>query len=299
MAPRASWKGYLKLSLVSCPVRLYTATTTAERISFHLLHKDTHNRVQMKPHDPEIGVVSRGDLVKGYEFEKDQYVIVSDDDLAQIQIESTKTISIETFVDESEIDPIYFDSTYYLAPDGPVAEETYRVVHEAMRSEGKAAVARVVLSGRERPVIIMVRGEGFALRTLRSAKEVRGHESYFEGLEGQDVDGEMLELAEMIIKKLKGSFDPAKFEDRYQVALKEIVQGKLKGSTTVIAKAPERGKVINLMDALRRSLEEGGGLKPPAKSKRKPAAKKSTTAKKSKTAKAKSRAKPKKTAARR
>ena len=297
MAPRASWKGYLKLSLVSCPVRLYTATTTADRISFHMLHKDTHNRVQMKPHDPEIGVVSRSDLVKGYEFEKDQYVIVTDDDLAQVQIESTKTISIETFVDENEIDPIYFDSTYYLAPDGPVAEETYRVVHEAMGRAGKAAIARVVLSGRERPVIIMVRGEGFALRTLRSAKEVRGHESYFEGLEEQDVDNEMLELAEMIIKKHKGSFDPAKFEDRYQVALKEIVQGKLKGSTTVIAKAPERGKVINLMDALRRSLEQGGSKKPPAKSKRKPAVKKS--AKMSTAAKAKSRAKPKKTAARR
>ncbi len=299
MAPRASWKGYLKLSLVSCPVRLFTATTTSERISFHLLHKETHNRVQMKPHDPELGAVSRADLVKGYEFEKDQYVIVTDEDLAQIQIESTKTISIESFVDESEIDPIYFDSTYYLAPDGPVAEETYQVVHQAMRSEGKAAIARVVLSARERPVIIMVRGDGFALCTLRSAKEVRSHESYFEGMGAQETDQEMLELAEMIIKKHDGKFDPAKFEDQYQLALKEMVKSKLKGSAPVVAKAPERGKVINLMDALRRSLEEGGGMKPPAKSKRKPAAKKATAAKKAAPAKAKSRTATKKTAARR
>ncbi len=139
MAPRASWKGYLKVSLVSCPVRLYAATTSADKISFNHLHKDTHNRIQMKPVDPELGQVERSDLVKGYEFEKDQYVVITDEDLETIQIESTKTINIEKFIDAGEIDSMYLDSAYYLAPDGPVAEETYRVVQEAMKRQDKAA----------------------------------------------------------------------------------------------------------------------------------------------------------------
>ena len=280
MAPRVTWKGYMKLSLVSCPVRLYTATSTGNRIAFNWLHKDTQNRIQMKPVDPELGQVERVDLVKGYEFEKDQYVVIDDEDLEAIQIESTKTIDFDRFVDADEIDPISYDSPYYVAPDGPVAEETFRVVHAAMRKKGKAAIARVVLSGRERIVALDARGKGFMMTTLRSAEDVRGHELFFDDIVDDEIDHEMLSLAEMIIDKQTGTFDPSVFEDRYQVALAEVVKAKVKGSQPVIAKAPERGKVINLMTALKRTLEEGERKKPPAPSKsRKVAATKSGTAK--------------------
>lgn len=278
MAPRASWRGHLKLSLVSCPVRLYTATSKADQIAFNLLHKDTKNRIQMKPHDPELGVVDRADLVKGYEFEKDQYIVVTKEEFDEIQIESSKTLSIEQFVDASEVDPRYLDSLYYLAPDGPVAEETFRVLHYAMRAQKKAAIARVVLSGRERLVIMSVLDRGLAVTTLRTAREVRDHSAYFDEIGDEEPDQEMLGLAEMLIEQNAGHFEPSGFEDRYQQALLEVVKAKIKGSKPIIAKSPERGKVINLMDALKKSLEEGES-KPPAKSK--------------------SRAKPRKTARRR
>lgn len=271
MAPRASWKGHLKLSLVSCPVRLYTATSSADQIHFNMLHKDTENRVQMRPYDPELGLVERADLVKGYEFEKDQYVIVTKKELDEIQIESNKTIAIEQFVDAADIDPRYLDAPYYVAPDGPVAEETFRVLHEAMRSRKKAALARIVLSSRERLVVLTVLGRGIALTTLRTAKEVRDHRPYFEDIGDGPLDEEMLGLAEMIIDQHEGAFDPSVFKDRYQEALLELVKAKIKGSRPVVAKAPERGKVINLMDALKKSLEEGETKKPPARSRRRAA----------------------------
>lgn len=278
MAPRASWKGYLKVSLVSCPVRLYAATTSADKISFNHLHKDTHNRIQMKPVDPELGQVERSDLVKGYEFEKDQYVVITDEDLETIQIESTKTINIEKFIDVGEIDSMYLDSAYYLAPDGPVAEETYRVVQEAMRRQNKAALARVVLFGRERVVAVVTRDNGLVLRTLRTAKEVRSHQEYFADIGNGKVEKNALELAEHLIEQNAGSFDPSEFEDRYQTALMELVKAKVKGSAPVVAKAPERGQVINLMDALKKSVAET--KKPPAKSKRRAPAKKAAARKK-------------------
>ncbi len=266
MAPRATWKGYLKLSLVSCPVRLYNATTDTHRIRFNMLHKDTHNRVQMKPHDPELGAVERSDLVKGYEFEKDKYVVIDDDDLDQIQIESTKTISIEKFVDLADVDPMYLDSPYFMSPDGPVADETYRVLQEAMKERDKAAVARVVLSGRERLVLLIPRDNGMVLNTLRTAAEVRSHEEYFADIGEGKMDAQAVKLANQLIEQFEGEFDTSEFVDAYQDALAEVVKAKVKGTTPVIAKAPERGEVINLMDALKRSIDEGDSKKPPAKS---------------------------------
>ena len=148
MAARASWKGYLKLSLVSCPVKLFPATSASERITFNQLHKDTHNRINMKPVDPELGLVERSDLVKGYEYEDKQYVIIEESDLESVRIESSHTMNIEAFVDEGEVDPIYQDSPYYLAPDGAMAEETFAVLREAMRQSGKVAIARLVMTSR-------------------------------------------------------------------------------------------------------------------------------------------------------
>lgn len=279
MAPRAYWKGYLKLALVSCPVKLYSATTSTNKISFNQLHKDTHNRVNMKYHDPELGEVERSDLVKGYQFEKDKYVIVDKEELDALQIESNKTINIEGFVDSGEIDQLYLDSPYYMGPDSPVAEETFAVIREALRKTGKVGIARVVLSGRERVISISPKSEGMVITTLRSKNEVRDPAHYFEDLD-VEIDGELLEMAEMIIKQKTMAFDPDKFEDRYEAALMDLVKAKISGKEPVISKAPEQGKVINLMDALRASIEEERAPASKSKSKAKSSAAKTTASKK-------------------
>jgi DNA end-binding protein Ku len=272
MAPRASWKGYLRLSLVSCPVRLYPATSAKERITFNQLHKKTHNRINMKPVDPELGLVERSDLVKGYEYEDKQYVIIDETDLESVRIESNHTMNIEAFVEEHEVDVIYQDLPYYLAPDGAMAEETFIVLREAMRKTGKLAIARLVLSSRERIVTIGPRENGMFVCTLRNPNEVRGTAEYFNTIPIGKPDPEMLELAERLIEQKFTRFDPGNYEDRYEIALMQMIKEKLKGHKPIIAAAPERGNVINLMDALKASLSQS---KPPAKSKGKaePAAK--------------------------
>ena len=278
MAPRASWKGYIKLSLVSCPVKMFPATSTSERITFNQLHKDTHNRINMKPVDPELGLVERADLVKGYEYEDKQYVIIDDSDLEAVRIESSHTMNIEAFVDEDEVDIIYQDAPYYLAPDGAMAEETFVVLREAMRRSGKLAIARVVLSSRERVITIGARETGMFVTTLRNPNEVRGTAEYFGNIPVGKPDEEMLQLAEKLIEQKVKKFDPKDYEDRYEAALMQMIREKLKGHKPIIAAAPERGNVINLMDALKASLSQS---KPAAPSKAKepaakPAAKKPT-----------------------
>jgi DNA end-binding protein Ku len=276
MAPRPSWKGHLRLSLVSCPVRLYPATSGASRVSFNLLHKDTLNRINMRPYDPELGEVERADLVRGYEYEKGRYVVMDPEDFDRVQIESTKTIVVEQFVDEEDVDPLYLESPYYLAPDGDFAEETFGVIREAMRQEQKVALSRVVLTSREHLIAMSVRDKGFLVTTLRTADEVRSSDEIFEEIEDAKPEKEMLQLATQLIRQKAGTFKPETFRDRYQDALMEVIRAKIKGETPVVAKAPETARVINLMDALKRSLAESGGepaRKPPARSKaRKPAA---------------------------
>jgi DNA end-binding protein Ku len=256
MAPRPTWKGYLRLSLVSCPVRVYSALAHDEKVSFDLLHKDTHNRIRMKPHDPELGPVERSDLVKGYQYEKGEYVIFTDEDLEKVQIESNKAIVIEKFVDSGDVDPVYFELPYYVAADGAVAEETFRVIHWAMREKQKTALSRIVLSNRERLIALMCRDKGFLMLTLRAADQVRDHTAFFADIKEETPDPEMLELAERLIEQKSGAFDPSEFRDRYHDAVIEIVEAKVRGQEPVLARAPEPGKVINLMDALRRSLED-------------------------------------------
>ena len=268
MAPRASWKGYIKLSLVSCPVRLYPAVSANEKIRFNQLHKDTHNRINMKPVDPELGLVERSDLVRGYEYEDKQYIIIDDEDLEAVRIESNHTLNIEAFVDESEVDVIYQDSPYYLAPDGAMAEETFAVLRDAMRAAGKVAIARLVMSSRERVVTIGARDKGMFVTTLRDPREVRSTSAYFDEIPDIKTDPEMLQLAEKLIEQKVTHFDPKQYEDRYETALMEMIKEKLKGHKPIIAAAPERGNVINLMDALKASL---GQAKPAAPSKSKTA----------------------------
>ncbi len=279
MAPRASWKGYIKLSLVSCPVKMYPATSASERITFNQLHKDTHNRINMKPVDPELGLVERSDLVKGYEYEDKQYIIIDESDLEAVRIESNHTMNIEAFVDEDEVDVIYQDAPYYLAPDGAMAEETFAVLREAMRQSGKLAIARLVLTNRERVITIGARENGMFVTVLRNPSEVRGTAEYFGNIPEVKPDQEMLDLAEKLIEQKVKEFNPKDYEDRYEVALMQMIREKLKGHKPIIAAAPERGNVINLMDALKASL---GQAKPAAPSKakaepaEKPAAKKPT-----------------------
>lgn len=273
MAPRASWKGYIKLSLVSCPVRLYPAVSANEKIRFNQLHKDTHNRINMKPVDPELGLVERSDLVRGYEYEDKQYIIIDDSDLDAVRIESNHTLNIEAFVDQSEVDVIYQDSPYYLAPDGAMAEETFAVLRDAMRAAGKVAIARLVMGSRERVVTIGAREKGMFVTTLRDPREVRSTAAYFDEIPDIKTDPEMLQLAEKLIEQKVTHFDPKAYEDRYETALMAMIKEKLKGHKPIIAAAPERGNVINLMDALKASL---GQAKPaaPSKSKAGPATEK-------------------------
>jgi DNA end-binding protein Ku len=275
MAPRASWKGYLKLSLVSCPVRLYPATSSKDRITFNQLHKDTHNRINMKPVDPELGLVERGDLVKGYQYEDKQYIIIEDSDLESVKIESNHTINIEAFVDDS-VDVIYQETPYYLAPDGAMAEETFVVLREALRRSGKLAIGRLVLSSRERIITISPRETGMFVSTLRNPNEVRGTAEYFGNIPVGKPDPEMLALAEQLIEQKTTEFDPKNYEDRYEIALMSMIREKLKGHKPIVAAAPERSNVINLMDALKASLSQ---QKPPAQSKSKAGTAAKSTAK--------------------
>jgi DNA end-binding protein Ku len=220
----------------------------------------------MKPVDPELGLVERSDLVKGYEYEDKQYIIIEDSDLDAVRIESSHTMNIEAFVDEGSVDVIYQDAPYYLAPDGAMAEETFIVLREAMRKSGKLAIARLVMSSRERVVTIGARETGMFVCTLRNPNEVRGTAEYFGNIPVGNPDPEMLQLAEKLIEQKETEFDPKKYEDRYEVALMHMIREKLKGHKPIIAAAPERGNVINLMDALKASLSQS---KPPAKSKSK------------------------------
>ena len=262
--PRSSWKGYLKLSLVSCAVALFNATTTAERVSFTTLHRKTGNRLKQLMVDSDSDEpVDRPDRVKGYEVSKGQFVVVEDDDLEAIKIESTKLIEIESFVPQSEIDQIYVDGSYYLAPDDRVAEEAFAVIRDSMARKNMVGIGRVVLSRRERMIMLQPRGKGILATTLRYPYEVRQDAEYFRGISEIELPKEMLEIAEVIIDRKSGHFEPEKFSDRYEEAVVSLVRAKQAGQTFAVPEAPAPSRVVNIMDALKRSLEaEGGGAMP-------------------------------------
>ncbi len=262
--PRSSWKGYLKLSLVSCAVALFNATTTAERVSFTTLHRKTGNRLKQLMVDSDTDEpVDRPDRVKGYEVSKGQFVVVEDDDLEAIKIESTKLIDIESFVPQSEIDQIYADGSYYLAPDDRVAEEAFAVIRDSMARKNMVGIGRVVLSRRERMIMLQPRGKGILATTLRYPYEVRQDAEYFRGISEIELPKEMLEIAEVIIDRKSGHFEPEKFSDRYEEAVVSLVRAKQAGQTFAVPEAPAPSRVVNIMDALKRSLEaEGGGAMP-------------------------------------
>jgi DNA end-binding protein Ku len=262
-AARPYWTGFLKLSLVTISVRLYTATTERERIRFHMIHEPTGERVRQQLVVPGTGPVERDEVVKGYEYEKGRYVTVDPDDLKRLRLETTDTIDITEFVDN--VDPIYFDAPYYLVPDGSVAEEGYRVIREALRDSGKIAIGQVVVGGQERIVAIRPMDKGLLANSLRYEDEIRKPEDFFNTIAADSVDDDELAMMEQIIKRKTRKFEPGKFVDHYQTAVRELINKKLEGKLP--DKAPERkpAQVINLMDALKRSLASEKQAGPAAK----------------------------------
>jgi DNA end-binding protein Ku len=257
--PRPSWKGYLRLSLVSCPVVLYNATTTSERVSFNTLNRRTGNRLKQLMIDSVTEEpVDAADRVRGYQVSKGQYLTVEDEDLEALKIESTKLIEIETFVPQAEVDQIYLDGAYYLAPDDKVAEEAFAVIRDAMARKKMVGVGRVVLARRERMLMLQPRDNGILATTLRYPYEVRQDEEYFAGIGEVDLPEEMLDIAEVIIDKKSGHFTPEKFTDRYEEAVVNMLKAKQAGEVFAVPETPAPAKVVNIMDALKRSLEAEG-----------------------------------------
>lgn len=259
MAPRPSWQGHLKLSLVTCPVALYTATSTGGDVHFNLINPKTNNRIKMVTTDPDTGPISRSDLVKGYEVSKGEYVLLTDDEIKSVKLESTKTIDIESFVPAKDIDRIYWDNPYFLAPDGKIGQDAFNVIRTAMEKSGKIALARVVMSTRERLLALEPRGKGILAYTLRTDDEVRQPEEVFGGISTAKADADMIKIAEQIIAQKAGPFDPSKFNDRYEDALKALIADKQKGKKPAKVSAPKDDNVVDLMAALRASLDAKAG----------------------------------------
>jgi DNA end-binding protein Ku len=285
MAPRPNWKGFLKLSLVSCSVAMYTATSTSQRIRFNIINRHTGNRIRNEVVDTETGdPVAQEDRVKGYKIEGDRYVLIEDEDLDNVALESTHTIEIEEFVPTSEIDRIYLDESFYLVPQDDVAQEAFAVIREAMAKEKLAGLARVVVYRRERLLLLEPRGKGLMATALRYANEVRDEKDYFDEISDTKVPADMLKLATHILDTKKGHFKPEKFEDRYEEALNELIKAKRAGKEAPTIAEPKESNVINLMDALRRSAS--AERRAPAAGKRKAAPARKRTASRKKVKKA-------------
>ncbi|MDR6530313.1 DNA end-binding protein Ku [Caulobacter rhizosphaerae] len=285
MAYRPTWQGHLRLSLVTCPVALYTATNSGGEVHFNLINPKTNNRIKMITTDPDTGPVERSELVKGYEVSKGEYILMTQDEINSVKLESTKTIDIERFVPAEDIDRRYWDNPYYLAPDGKLAQEAFAVIRESMARSGQIALGRVVMSTRERLLALEPSGKGILAYTLRTDAEVRDEKEVFGAISDKEADPQMIAIAQKIIEQKEGPFDPSQFVDRYEEALKDLIKAKQKGHKVAKVEAPEDTNVVDLMAALRASL---GGDKAPAKA----GAKKAAPAKAAKT-KAGSSAKPK------
>jgi DNA end-binding protein Ku len=267
MAARANWKGYLRLSLVSCPIALYPATTESEKVRFHQINKNTGNRIRYMKVDADTGEeVDSDNIVKGYEVSKGNYIEITDEDLEAVAVESTRTIEIDQFVPRDEIDDLYNIRPYFIAPDGNGAD-AFVTIREAIAATDKVAIGRLVLTTREHVIALEPRGKGLMGTLLRYPYEVREEDAYFEDVPDIKVEKEMLELAKHIVKTKSGHFDPDKFEDHYEKALRDIIKRKAAGEEIKAPKeAPRESNVINLMDALKRSLAGERDEKAPARS---------------------------------
>jgi DNA end-binding protein Ku len=263
MAARAYWKGSLKLSLVSCPVLLYPASTSVEKTRFHLINKETGNRLKQQMVDAETGDVVEGDQKgRGYELKKGQYVEIDKDELEAVQIESNHTIDIDSFVPRDEIDKRYLDRPYYIAPDGKAGIDAFAVIRDAMRDQDRVALARIVLTNREHVMAIEPLSKGLLGTTLRYPYELRDEGEYFDDIKNPKISKDMIELAGHILRSKAAHFDPSKFEDEYEDALKALVRRKAAGKPVKVTEREEKpSNVINLMDALKQSLKSKASTK--------------------------------------
>ena len=275
MAPRANWKGFLRLSLVTCPVALYPATSESEKVSFNQLNKQTGHRIKYVKMDADTGEeVPNEDIVKGYKVDTDTFIEVTKEELENVALESTRTIDIDEFVDRAEIDPRYLIRPYYLRPDGKVGHDAFAVIRETIRSMNKVAIARVVLTNREHIIALEPLGKGLMGTLLRYPYEVRSEKEYFDDVQDVKVTKDMLDLAKHIVEQKSGSFEPEAFEDHYESALIDLINKKRSGIRLPAKAAPKSsGNVINLMDALKRSLASEKQSAPATKAKGKKAGK--------------------------
>ncbi len=274
MAPRPTWKGLLKLSLVSCAVELFPATSTTERVRFHIINRKTGNRIRNEIVDAETGdAVEPDDRVKGFEFAKGEYLLLEDEELDNVALDSTHAIDITEFVPIDEIDRIYLDESFYIVPQDETAQEAFAVIREAMCKEKLAALAKLVIYRRERLLLLQPRGKGLLATALRYNTEVRNEKDYFDDIPNAKVPADMLKLATHILESKQGHFDPDKFEDRYEIALNKLIDAKRAGKKPPIVSEPTPSNVINLMDALRRSAKgdrSNKAVKPAARKRAKP-----------------------------
>ena len=266
MAARPSWQGHLKLSLVTCPVALYTGTSASGDIHFNLLNPATMNRIKMVTTDPETGPIERSELVKGYQVEKDRYIILTDEEIKSVRLDSTKTINIERFVDADDIDRLYWNDPYFLVPNSDLGAEAFAVIREAMANSNKIALGRVVMSTRERLVALEPRGKGILAYTLRTKDEVKNAAEFFDPIKDVKPDPAMVEIASRIIEQQEGPFEPKEFRDRYEDALRDLIASKQKGMAPKDVAEPDDTNVVDLMAALRASLGKDAGA--PAKGKK-------------------------------
>jgi DNA end-binding protein Ku len=278
MAPRANWKGYLRLSLVSCPIALYPASSLSEKVSFNRVNRKTGSRLKQQNVDSETGeVVPREDMARGYEIAKGQYLIVEDEELEAVQIESTRTIDIDQFVPKSEIDERYIESPYYIAPDGQVGHDAFAVIRDTIGKLNMVALGRVVLTRREHVIALEPMGRGLLGMTLRYPYEIRDEQSYFEDIPEVKLPKEMLDLATHIVNTKSGHFDPSHFEDRYENALIDLLKKKEAGEKIEPIRGAPPARVVNLMDALRASIDAEKKKAPaPSAHVRRPAKKKAS-----------------------
>jgi Ku protein len=257
MAPRAYWKGYLKLSLVSCPIALYPASSSSERVSFNRINLKSGNRLKQQMVDAESGEpVGKEDIGRGYEYAKGQYLLVEDDELEKIRIESTHTIDIDSFVPRAEVDDRYLSNPYYLSPTDKVGQEAFTVIRDAMREKDVVGLARVVLTRREHVVMLEPFDKGLLATTLRYQYEIRDHAEYFEDIPDLELPAEMKKLAAHIVDTKSGHFEPKGYQDQYETALIDLLKTKQAGKPIeTVDEEPTAPRVINLMDALRASLD--------------------------------------------
>jgi DNA end-binding protein Ku len=257
MAPRAYWKGSLKLSLVSCPIALYPASTAAEKTRFHMINRETGNRLKQQMVDSETGDIVEGDQKgRGYQLKKGSYVEIEKEELEAVQIESNHTVDIDSFVPREEIDKRYLDNPYYIVPDGKAGVDAFAVIRDAMKDQDRVALARIVLTNREHIIAIEPLGKGLLGTTLRYPYELRDESDYFDDIKSPKISKDMIELASHILDTKAAHFDPSKFKDEYENALKALVRRKASGKPIKVSAREEKpDNVVNLMDALKASLK--------------------------------------------